>query len=131
MDISFFPINNRIILSFTSNIINTSSPDYSDVENLSSENIEQYHEEKTSQMIEERGALYYIGQILFYIGFLSLIIFYFKYYRKYLTGEMSLKDISGREDISEEEMQKRIEEKEKKENKIGWIIVIILVLAVI
>ncbi len=75
--------------------------------------------------------LVYFSAIITLIGFASLIIFYFKYYRKYLSGESSLHELGVKEATNEEKFTEQYLEKEKKQNKIGWIIVITLALVLL
>lgn len=70
----------------------------------------------------------YLGAILNLISLISMIVFYFKYYRKYLSGEKTLYDLGVQEARDEQQFTKQWQEKEKKQNKIGIIIIIILIL---
>jgi len=70
----------------------------------------------------------YVGTILFLIGLLSTIIFYFKFHRKYLSGEKTLYELGVEEAANEQQFIQQWQEKEKGQNKIGWIIVISLIL---
>lgn len=73
----------------------------------------------------------YISIILTIIGLGSLILFYFIYYRKYLSGEKTLSQLGAEDMGDEEQFMERWEKKEKKRNKIGIIIIIILILILI
>jgi hypothetical protein len=70
----------------------------------------------------------YSGAILTLISIISMLVFYFKYYRKYLAGEKSLKDLGIKEATNERKFIEQWKEKEKKQDKVGWIIIAILVL---
>jgi len=70
----------------------------------------------------------YIGSLLFLIGFLSAILFYFIYYRKYLSGALTLQELGVQGATDEKKFTQQWQEKEKKQNKIGIIILIILIL---
>ena len=72
-----------------------------------------------------------IAQIITLIGILSLIIFYFKFHRKYLSGKKTLYGLGVQEAKDEQKFTKQWQEKEKGQDKIGWIIVIILILILI
>lgn len=70
----------------------------------------------------------YLGAAISLLSLISMIIFYYKYYRKYLSGEKSLYDLGIKEAKNEQQFTQQWKEKEKKQNKIGWIIVAILIL---
>lgn len=69
----------------------------------------------------------YAGTTLLLIGLASFITFYILFYRKYLSGELSLEDFG----IKEKTLTKEEQEKNKKQDKIGWIMIIILFLILI
>jgi hypothetical protein len=72
--------------------------------------------------------LSYGGSILFLVGLLSAIVFYFRFYRKYLSGQLSLKELGVEQVADEHHFIQQWQERGKKQNKVGWIIIIILVL---
>lgn len=72
--------------------------------------------------------LSYGGSILFLVGLLSAIVFYFRFYRKYLSGQLSLQELGIEQAADEQHFTQQWQKKEKKRNKVGWIIIIILVL---
>jgi len=75
--------------------------------------------------------LNYGGSVLLLIGLISMLVFYLKYHRKYLTGKLSLQKLGVQEAANEQQFTKHWKEKEKKQNKIGWIIIIILILVLL
>jgi hypothetical protein len=72
-----------------------------------------------------------IGFIISLIGLISIIIFYYKYYRKYLTGQMTLMEIGKGKFGSEKEISKRWESSEKKQNVVNWIMITLIVIVVL
>jgi len=72
--------------------------------------------------------LSYGGSILFLVGLLSAIVFYFRFYRKYLSGQLSLQELGVEQAADEQHFIQQWQERGKKQNKVGWIIIIILVL---
>lgn len=75
--------------------------------------------------------LYYGGYILLLIGSLSLILFYFLNLRRYLKGTLTLKNIGGERFASEKQFAEDWQRKEKRQNKIGLIIIIIILLFIV
>lgn len=75
--------------------------------------------------------LSYGGGILFLVGLLSAIVFYFRFYRKYLSGQLSLQELGVEQAADEQHFIQQWQERGKKQNKVGWIIIIILVLILI
>lgn len=69
----------------------------------------------------------YLGAILNLLSLTSMIIFYFRNYRKYLTGEKTLYELGVREARNEEQFTHEWQEKEDQQNKIGWVVIAILI----
>lgn len=70
--------------------------------------------------------LNYGGGILLLLGLISMLTFYLKYHRKYLSRELSLQELGVQEATNEQQFTQQWQEKEQKQNKVGWIIIIIL-----
>ena len=78
--------------------------------------------------------LFYGGQVVSLIGLLSFVLFYLIYYRKYLTGSLTLEEIGGEKFANREEFKQRWEQSETKQNTLNkimmWIIFLLIIFIV-
>jgi hypothetical protein len=76
--------------------------------------------------------IYYLGIIVYYFGIISLLTFYFVYYRKYLNNKLTLQEIGGAKFSSEQEIKTNYMISEKRYTKIvSWLVWIVLAFVVL